>query len=71
MTSYPFGKGKENIKQLFSEGYDKYDVSEKQISNSRNGYSKKIIKSGLGLLELNIPSDMNSQFEPKILPECQ
>jgi putative transposase len=33
-------------------GYDKYDVSEKQTSNSRNGYSKKIIKSELGPKEL-------------------
>ncbi|SKA77087.1 Transposase, Mutator family, partial [Clostridium sp. USBA 49] len=26
-------------------GYDKYDVTEKQTSNSRNGYSKKTIKT--------------------------
>lgn len=29
-------------------GYDKYDISEKQTRNSRNGYSKKTIKSELG-----------------------
>lgn len=29
-------------------GYDKYDISEKQTENSRNGYSKKTIKSELG-----------------------
>jgi transposase-like protein len=23
-------------------GYDKYDISEKQTANSRNGYSKKL-----------------------------
>ena len=29
-------------------GYDKYDISEKQTQNSRNGYSKKTLKSELG-----------------------
>ena len=29
-------------------GYDKYDISEKQTSNSRNGYSKNAVKSELG-----------------------
>lgn len=52
-------------------GYDKYDVSEKQTQNSRNGYSKKTIKSELGPVELNIPRDRNGEFEPKILPKYQ
>jgi len=52
-------------------GYDKYDVSEKQTENSRNGYSKKTIKSELGTVELNIPRDRNGEFEPKILPKYQ
>jgi putative transposase len=52
-------------------GYDKYDVSEKQTQNSRNGYSKKTVKSELGPVELNIPRDRNGEFEPKILPKHQ
>lgn len=52
-------------------GYDKYDISEKQTLNSRNGYSKKIVKSELGSVELNIPRDRNGEFEPKILPKYQ
>lgn len=52
-------------------GYDKYDVSEKQTVNSRNGYSKKTIKSELGPVELNIPRDRNAKFEPQILPKYQ
>lgn len=52
-------------------GYDKYDVTEKQTENSRNGYSKKTIKSELGPVELNIPRDRNSEFEPKILRKYQ
>lgn len=52
-------------------GYDKYDISEKQIQNSRNGYSKKTIKSELGTVELNIPRDRNGEFEPKLVPKYQ
>jgi putative transposase len=52
-------------------GYDKYYISEKQTINSRNGYSKKTVKSELGLVELNIPRDRNGEFEPKILPKHQ
>ncbi len=50
-------------------GYDKYDVTEKQTTNSRNGYSKKTIKSELGAVELNIPRDRNGEYEPKIIPK--
>jgi transposase-like protein len=52
-------------------GYDKYDISEKQTPNSRNGYSKKTVKSELGAIDLNIPRDRNGEFEPKILPKYQ
>ncbi|MBU3181752.1 IS256 family transposase [Clostridium psychrophilum] len=52
-------------------GYDKYDISEKQTSNSRNGYSKKTVKSELGAIDLNIPRDRKGEFEPKILPKYQ
>ena len=50
-------------------GYDKYDVTEKQTTNSRNGYSKKTIKSELGAVELNIPRDRNGEYESKIIPK--
>lgn len=52
-------------------GYDKYDISDKQTDNSRNGYSKKTIKSELGPVELNIPRDRKGEFDPKILPKYQ
>ena len=52
-------------------GYDKYDISEKQTKNSRNGYSKKNIKSELGTVELSIPRDRKGEFEPKIVPKYQ
>lgn len=52
-------------------GYDKYDISEKETQNSRNGYSKKTVKSELGPIELNIPRDRNGEFEPRIVPKHQ
>jgi len=52
-------------------GYDKYKVSEKVGSNSRNGYSKKTIKSELGEVEIDIPRDRAGEFEAKIVPKHQ
>ncbi len=52
-------------------GYGKYDISEKETQNSRNGYSKKTIKSQLGPVELNIPRDRTGEFEPKIISKYQ
>lgn len=50
-------------------GYGKYDSSEKSSSNSRNGYSKKTVKTELGPVGINIPRDRNDEFEPKIVPK--
>lgn len=52
-------------------GYDRYDVSEKSTDNSRNGYSKKTVKSELGNVELNIPRDRKGEFEPQIVAKHQ
>ncbi len=38
-------------------GYGKYDSIEKNNDNSRNGYSKKTVKTELGPVQLNIPRD--------------
>lgn len=50
-------------------GYDKYDVGAKPGSNSRNGYSKKTLKSELGNVEINMPRDRQGEFEPVIVPK--
>ena len=52
-------------------GYDRYDISEKSTDNSRNGYSKKTVKSELGNVELNMPRDRKGEFEPQIIPKHQ
>lgn len=53
-------------------GYDKYDVETKLLNsseNSRNGYSKKTLKTQLGNVELDIPRDRNGEYEPQIIPK--
>ncbi len=48
-------------------GYSRYDWKNKNTSNSRNGHTKKIVKSQFGEIPLNIPRDTNSEFEPVIV----
>jgi len=45
-------------------GYSKYDWKNKVNSNSRNGHSKKTVSSRFGKIELNIPRDTESEFDP-------
>lgn len=54
-----------------SLGYGKHEVSGKGLNNSRNGYSKKIVKSELGPISINVPRDRNGEFEPQIVPKHQ
>lgn len=48
-------------------GYDKHNSDGNNTGNSRNGYSKKTIKSKYGPAEINIPRDRNAEFEPQII----
>ena len=48
-------------------GYDKYEYSDDEKTNYRNGYSKKTVHSTNGDIELNIPRDRNGEFEPIIV----
>ncbi len=55
-------------------GYGKYDHTartESGTTNSRNGYSKKTLKTSAGKIDINIPRDRNGEFEPRILPKNQ
>ena len=40
-------------------------------SNTRNGYGKKRVKSDSGEVELEVPRDRNSEFEPQIVKKRQ
>lgn len=48
-------------------GYKKHDVEGNNSGNSRNGYSKKTIKTRFGNTDLKIPRDRNAEFEPQII----
>ncbi len=50
-------------------GYEKNDPVGKKSGNSRNGKSKKTIKGEFGNMEIAIPRDRNSTFEPVIIPK--
>jgi len=48
-------------------GYKKHDYTAKETSNSRNGYSPKTIRTDSGDLNLDIPRDRKSEFEPVVV----
>ena len=50
-------------------GYSREEAQSKTTDNSRNGYSKKTVRSELGPIKLNIPRDRKGEFEPKIVPK--
>lgn len=52
-------------------GYSRYDYKNKATTNSRNGYSKKSIKSNYGKADIKIPRDRDGEFEPKIVKKNQ
>lgn len=52
-------------------GYEKYDTQNKETDNSRNGFSKKTVRSEFGEVDLNIPRDRNGEFEPQIVKKNQ
>lgn len=48
-------------------GYEKHNPVGNNSGNSRNGYSKKTIKTNYGNTELEIPRDRNGEFTPQII----
>ena len=50
-------------------GYDPYERTEN--SNSRNGSKSKKLRSKYGEIEVNVPQDRESSFEPKIVRKRQ
>lgn len=48
-------------------GYSKYDYRNKDTENSRNGYSRKTVKTSAGSVEIAVPRDRNGEFEPQII----
>ena len=52
-------------------GYTKYDYRNKSGENSRNGYSKKTLKTSFGETEIKIPRDRDGEFEPQLIKKNQ
>ncbi len=52
-------------------GYTKYDYRNKSGENSRNGYSKKTLKTSFGETKIKVPRDRNGEFEPQLVKKNQ
>ena len=52
-------------------GYTKYDYRNKTSENSRNGYSKKTLKTSFGETEIKVPRDRDGEFEPQLVKKNQ
>ena len=52
-------------------GYPHNDARSKNTDNSRNGSSKKSLKTGSGKIEIQIPRDRKGEFAPAIVPKHQ
>ncbi len=50
-------------------GYNKHATAGNNSGNSRNGSSKKTIMGEFGNLDISVPRDRNSTFEPVIIPK--
>ena len=52
-------------------GYGKHDPAGRNGSNSRNGYRAKTVLTDTGPVEITVPRDRDSSFEPKIVAKRQ
>jgi putative transposase len=52
-------------------GYAKHDTKNKRTTNSRNGYSKKTVRSEYGDVDIQVPRDRDGEFEPVIVKKHQ
>jgi transposase-like protein len=48
-------------------GFEKYNQKAKAVDNSRNGYTPKSVKSKSGEIDLSVPRDRKSEFEPQVV----
>ena len=52
-------------------GYDKYSPIGKNSGNSRNGKTHKTLKNDNGEIEITVPRDRNSKFDPVIVKKYE
>ena len=52
-------------------GYHKHDSAGKNSGNSRNGHTDKTVIADPGKMDLKIPRERDSSFEPFLIPKGQ
>ena len=52
-------------------GYSRYDYRNKDTDNSRNGHSSKTLKTSFGEVDIDVPRDRKSEFEPQLVKRQQ
>lgn len=52
-------------------GYSKYDYRNKDTDNSRNGHSRKTMRTSYGDMDVSIPRDRNGEYEPQLIKKYQ
>jgi putative transposase len=52
-------------------GYDKHDPAGRGSGNSRNGTRSKTVLTEIGPVEIEVPCDTNSSFDPQIVKKRQ
>jgi putative transposase len=52
-------------------GYEKHDAGGRNSGNSRNGHRAKTLLTEAGPVEISVPRDRDSSFEPKIVAKRQ
>lgn len=52
-------------------GYEKHATGGNNSGNSRNGKNSKTVQTSYGPLDLDVPRDRNSEFEPQIVKKRQ
>ena len=50
-------------------GYPKHEKRTKDTQNARNGTTKKRVKTETGEMEIEVPRDRDSSFEPLLVPK--
>lgn len=52
-------------------GYEPYSKPDQSFRNSRNGYSRKRLKTSSGPVEIEVPRDRDGSFEPQFVAKHQ
>ena len=52
-------------------GYESNDHGAKSTDNRRNGYTNKKVRTSAGEVEIKVPRDRASSFEPKLVQKRQ